>query len=148
MKIFIASCLFTGLAFFSCSPKKPANEEVKADSVSQPSQTSEMKDDSNRTLVLKWKSISSSEWGPSYEFTDEAGNDFIADRLNIEGFSEDSNEYFFVKQVDDTPMSQYEMRDGITNNWYDVKIKTIQEESDAGDGSMKDVQVVVSIKPH
>jgi hypothetical protein len=40
------------------------------------------------------------------------------------------------------------MRDGITNNWYDVKIKTIQEESDAGDGSMKDVQIVVSIKPH
>jgi hypothetical protein len=149
MKLFIASSLFFCFALLSCSTNKTASEDVKADSVSQPAQATEAKDDSTRTLVLQWKSVSSSEWGPSYEFTDESGNDFTAHQLAMPGFSEENNEYFTSTPVDGSPFSRYEIKDAIKQNWYDVKVYTKQEENEnAGEGEMKDVQIIVSLKPH
>jgi hypothetical protein len=146
MRSLVVLFLFFCLTFWSCTNKSASTDKIE---MSESPTEITAKDDSTRTLVLQWKSVSSSEWGPSYEFTDESGNDFTAQQLAMPGFSEENNEYFTSTPVDGSPFSKYEIKDAIKQNWYDVKVFTRQEENEnAGEGEMKDVQIIVSLKPH
>jgi hypothetical protein len=146
MKSFMGLFLFCCFGFSSCSTKS-VKEDQKVDTTTS---TKEIEgNDSTRTLVLKWKSVSSSEWGNAYEFEDQSGNVFTAYALEIPGLSKDDNDYFTSAPVEGTPFARYEIKDAVKENWFDVKIYTRQEENEqAGDGSMKDVEIIVGIKPH
>src|SRR5688572_26644481 len=150
MKTIQLLLLITFLGLCACGNKadRASNDIAKASDSTQTQETPEASA-SAQTLTLKWKSVSSSEWGTTYEFEDQNGALVRFSRMGIPNFSEDENDYFIRTPVEGTLFAQYEIRSKSKDKWFEIIIQTTQEENEnADDGSMMDVLTITAIKPH
>src|SRR6185436_12778809 len=116
------SIFISSLLFWSCGTKSGETQNDSGNATDSVQTETQTESDSSKTYVLKWKAVSTSEYGNWYEFVDEGGNDFHADHLDIPNFSEDNNEYFTRTPVEGTPFAQYQIKSEVKDKWFEVKV--------------------------
>ena len=145
--------LIISLSLLGCGTKSEKSYQsheaiIEADSINT-EKSQESKSEPSETQILKWKSVSSTEYGMGYEFEDKNGNVVYFHRFGIPGFSTDTNDFFTATPVEGTVFSEYKIKDEVKDKWFEVQIATRQEENPNDDTEpMIDVQVIVSIKPY
>ena len=100
---------------------------------------------STSVMILKWKEVSISEFGPTYVFEDTLGNEVYFTVIEIPGFDFQKNKYFNTIYENDNPLPTVTLRPEIINVWFTVIIKKKVRELDEGDG---EVSIIVAMNPN
>lgn len=161
-KLFCISTIF----FYSCGTKSDqtenkelenneqsteAVEEESITDVSSVDNSDELENTSGagsvQTYKLKWKSVAYDEYGISYGFENQKGEEVYFFHLNIPGFTDKQNDFYTSIEVDDRIFPVLEIKEEVKNKWYEVKVEIQEIENEAEPSETNDTPVIISIKP-
>lgn len=145
----LIALIFVGVCIVACKPNSskdtttPAETPVTAtDSIS----AGQAPEPQIATQNLRWKNVSVTEFGPSYIFEDEDGNEIYYNYIEFSGFEMDNNEYFTTTRYDDRALPELKLKEGIKDKWFKIKLQPQMRES-SGSGETLEVDVIVGIEP-
>ena len=98
----------------------------------------------SQEMILKWKEVSISEFGPIYIFEDKKGDYVRFSLIEIPGFNFQENTYFNTVYSNDNAFPIITLRPEIADTWFTVGIKKEVRELDGED---TEVSIIFSMNP-
>ena len=106
-----------------------------------------LQDNKNSTkLKLTWKSVDISQYGSSYVFENEEGEEITFSYLDIPEFDSEKNPYYTRYESEENMFGVYEINEEVVGKWYWVTIESRQIEQDLS-GEIIDADVITNIEP-
>ena len=106
-----------------------------------------LQDDKNSTtLKLTWKNVDISQYGNSYSFENEEGEEITYNYSDIPEFSSEKNPYFTRYESEESMFGVYKINENVIGKWYWVTTESRQIEQDLS-GEIIDADVIINIRP-
>jgi hypothetical protein len=101
----------------------------------------------NKTvLILKWKSVSQSQYGMMYTFETKYGEEKIFWYMEVPGYSNENNPYYSSYQNEESIFFQHKIDDKIKSKWFRVSTITKSIKVELADEEYADSEVICDIE--